>query len=223
MLKILRGQKVFRRAIVYIVGFFIAAFGIALSITANLGVTAGSALPYIISLILGRTPGMVMTITFCSYILIQIAILRKKFRVINIFQIIPAILLGSFVDFSLWILGDFRIPTYAGQLIMMITGIILLSLGLILIFDSKFVNLPLESLADACAQVFPNRKHLCKFHVWKIIVDSVSVVTGVILALIFLGELAGIREGTFLAAVLIGKIMPYIRKVSDPVLRKIGL
>jgi uncharacterized membrane protein YczE len=54
----------------------------------------------------------------------------------------------------------------------------------------------------------------------KVTVDCVAVGTGVILSFIFLGGLFGIREGTILSAMLIGKIIPFANKMTLPIIHK---
>ena len=219
----LRGQKLGRRSVVYVLGYFIMTLGVAVSINADLGVTPVTSLPYVISLILDRYPGMVVTITFCVLILFQVLLLRRKFKPISLTQIVPAALFGSFVDLTIWLIGDFAIPTYAGRLVMLAISIVFVALGIILAFDANFANLPAVSLTVAITQVAPNHKIFGKFHIVKVLVDSAIVSMGIALSLIFLGGLSGIREGTILTALLVGRIIPYLRKVTDPVMRKIGV
>ena len=219
----LRGQKLARRSAVYVLGYFLMTLGVAVSINADLGVTPVTSLPYIISLILERSPGLVAALTFCFLILFQVALLRSKFKPISLTQIIPAALFGSFVDLTIWLIGDFMIPTYAGRLAMLAISLLLVALGIILAFDANFANLPAVSLTVAINKVAPNHKIFGKFHIVKVMVDSFIVSMAIALALIFLGGLAGIREGTVLTALLVGRVIPYIRKVTDPVMRKIGV
>ena len=219
----LRGQKLVRRSIVYVIGYFVMALGVAVSINADLGVTPVTSLPYVISLILERSPGFVTAVTFCFLILFQVVLLRRNFKPISLTQIIPATLFGSFVDLTIWLIGDFMIPTYAGRLVMLAISIILVALGIILAFDANFANLPAVSLTVAINQVAPNHKIFGKFHIVKVMVDSAIVTTGILLSLIFLGGLYGIREGTVFTALLVGRSVPYLRKVTDPVMRKIGV
>jgi len=235
----LKGQRLCRRIAVYVLGYFITALGVAFSIHANLGVAPAASLPYIISLVFGQElPGTTVTIVFTCYILIQIAILRKRFKWINVTQIIPSILFGYFVDISIRFLAIVRVPdfrflayggvdfhvfTYLAQLGLLLASIIAVALGLIMVFDANFVNLPVESLAKVITQVLPNHKHFSKFHVNKMMCDSVAVSLAILLSLLFLGGIVGIREGTVLSAIFIGKAMPYIRIVAEPAMRKVGI
>jgi uncharacterized membrane protein YczE len=46
-------------------------------------------------------------------------------------------------------------------------------------------------------------------------------VLGLVLALLYLGKLTGIREGTILTALLVGKTMAFFRKLLAPRIQKL--
>jgi uncharacterized membrane protein YczE len=54
-----------------------------------------------------------------------------------------------------------------------------------------------------------------EFHKIKYTVDTLLVVMSAVLSFIFLGELDGVREGTLIAALLIGRTMGLIEKVFN--------
>ena len=204
-------------------GYFIMALGVAFSVNADLGVTPVTSSPYVISLILNRYPGMIVTMMFCCLILIQITLLRRNFKLISLTQIIPAFLFGYFVDLAIQFLGDFLIPTYVGRLVMLAISTFLVALSIIMVIDANFANLPAMNLALTITRVAPNNKYLSKFHIVKMMTDITFVAIAAALSLIFMGGLFGVREGTVLTAVFVGKVIPYIRKFVDPISRKIGL
>lgn len=51
--------------------------------------------------------------------------------------------------------------------------------------------------------------------------DCFVVAIGLVLSFTFLGELAGIREGTVFCAILIGRIMKPLQKIIMPFLEKL--
>ena len=59
------------------------------------------------------------------------------------------------------------------------------------------------------------------FSQMKTAFDCTSVLVAAVLSLIFLGGLVGIREGTVLTALLVGKMMGVLRKFAGPVIRKV--
>ena len=240
----LREKKLIRRVIVWAAGLFILSFGVALSINAALGVSPVTSLGYVLSLIdlsargdAALSTGTFVNITFCFLILIQIAILRKKFKWINLAQLLSSTVFGWLVDLTRWIIGDFTLAAYfgertifsignfvvstgyLGQLLMLAASIVIIALGIIIFVDAKMINLPMEGLIVTITEV----SQKAKFHIVKIIADSALVAMGIIFSLIFLGYLSGIREGTVIAAIFVGKVMPFVRKIAVPVLNRVGI
>ena len=200
----------------YAIGLLILAFGVAFSVNSNLGVSPANSFPYVVSLIINQKMGNCVTVIFICYILLQILILKKDFQRINLSQIVFSTLFGKFVDFAKFVLGDFCIPTYAGRLLMLAISIVLIAIGISTYMGAKLVNMPTEGLASAIASKLPNKE----FHHVKVMVDCASVGTGMILSFIFLGGLQGIREGTIISAIVIGKVIPYANRLTGPMLQK---
>ena len=136
----------------YILGLFILALGVAFSINSQLGVSPVNSLPYVISLITGQDMGKVVICVFSFYILLQLLILRKEFKWINLTQLIFSTIFGYFVDFAKYLLGDFTLPTYGGQLVMMAIGIILIALGISLYMNAGLINMPMEGFTEAVSK-----------------------------------------------------------------------
>ena len=210
-------HRMIHRVCLYIAGLFILAFGVALSINSDLGVSPVSSLPYVTSLIFETSAGMWVTAMFVFFLFIQIAIMRKEFRLIDVAQIPFSFVFGVFLDFIRWMLGDFQIPTYFGRLTMLGGSIAFIALGIVFIISAKLVALP----AEALALVISYKIKGSKFHNVKVAVDSVLVLGALGASLLFLGGMYGVREGTVISAVAIGKAMPPLRKLFLPVFRRI--
>lgn len=209
-------QKYFiRRVIIYILGLLFLAFGVAFSVNSKLGVSPVNSLPYVVSLITQMDMGNCVIVIFGSYILVQILLLRRNFQWINLTQMVFSTLFGYFVDFAKWVVGDFALPTYFGQLAMLAISTILVAAGVCLYMDVKLVNMPMEGMTHAIREaLLPG----LGFHDVKVIMDCVVVGIGVVLSFVFLGSLAGIREGTVICALLVGKLMKPIKKILQPVM-----
>ena len=72
------------RVLLYVVGLFFMALGVAFSVNSNLGVSPINSLPYVISQIIRIPLSLSVVAVFCIYILLQIIILRKGFAPINL-------------------------------------------------------------------------------------------------------------------------------------------
>ena len=207
--------KLAARLGIYCLGLWILAFGIALSVNSNLGVSPVSSLPYVVSLITKISLGTCTTIVYALYILLQM-VLSRKFRPALLLQLVFSTIFGWFVDAAKFLLGDFCLPTYFGQLAMLAASILLIGFSLVLYIDVDLAPMPAEGLVGCIAA--KNGKSFSKM---KTLFDCTSVLVAVVLSFLFLGRLTGIREGTVLTALLAGRMMGLIRRFVGPRLRKI--
>lgn len=205
------------RVLTYCIGLLVLAFGVAFAINSDLGVSPVNSLPYVISLVLNVPLSICVTAVFSFYILLQIFVLRKDFKWYNIFQIVFSTIFGVFVDFAKWVVGDFTIPTYFGKLAMLAVSIVFIALGISLYLGAKLIPMPIEGLTMALA----DKSKKIKFQYMKTIVDSIIVATSIAISLLCLGTLKGVREGTILTAVLLGKVMGFVQKKLSPLIDKI--
>ena len=206
------------RIISYIAGLLILAFGVAVSVNSGLGVSPVNSLPYVLSQISGVKLGSCVTAVFSFYVLLQILLLRKEFRLLDLTQVLFSTLFGFFVDFAKAVLGGWGIPTYAGRLVMLAVSMVLIAFGISLYVRANLVNMPMEGLTGAIAAICSGKS----FHQMKVVVDTVVVVLSACLSLLFLGRLEGVREGTVLSALLIGFIMRPIGALLDRFFGKAG-
>ncbi|WP_077611325.1 YczE/YyaS/YitT family protein [Clostridium sp. Marseille-P2415] len=207
-----------KRVLIYGAGLMSLAFGVAFSVNSGLGVSPVNSLPYVISLITGLDMGSCVTAVFSIYILVQILILRREFRLVNLTQLLFSGLFGYFVDMAKWVVGDFSIPTYFGKLLMLAVSILFVSAGVCLYMNAKLVYMPMEGLTHAIAEkLFKNKP----FHDVKVRMDCLVVFLGIVLSFVFLGSVEGIREGTVICAVLVGKVMKPMQKVLVPLINRI--
>ena len=208
---------VLRKAAVYAAGLLFMAFGVAFSVNSGLGVSPVNSLPYVVSLVLGVDMGSCVIGVFSFYVLVQILIYRRDFKWINLTQIVFSTLFGYFVDFAKAVVGDFALPTYPGQLIMLAVSMVFVALGVCLYMDAGLVNMPMEGMTNAIAERIVKKP----FHDVKVAVDCLAVAAAILLSFVGLGGLEGIREGTLLCALLVGKMMKPMQKVLAPLVARL--
>ena len=208
-------QKAARLGI-YCVGLLVLAFGITLSVNCNLGVSPVSSLPYVVSQILQVSLGTCTTLVYGLYVLVQMALNGRKFQPALLLQLVFSTVFGYFVDGAKAILGDFMLPTYLGQLLMLGASILLISFSLVLYMDVKIAPMPAEGLVACISEKFGK-----PFSKVKTVFDCTSVLVGTVLCLVFLGRIVGIREGTVFTAMLVGRLTGVIRKRISPAIRKV--
>lgn len=204
------------RLAIYCLGLLILAFGIALSVNSNLGVSPVSSLPYVVSQITNVSLGTCTTIVYALYILLQMVLSPKKFQPALLLQLVFSTVFGYFVDGAKFILGDFMIPTYFGQLTMLTASVLLIGLSLVLYIDVQLVPMPAEGLVGCVAEKLGK-----PFSSMKVVFDCTSVLVAVVLSFVFLGGLMGVREGTVITALLAGRMMGVFRKWLAPMIQKV--
>ncbi len=202
-----------KRVIQYGIGLLIVAFGISVSIKSELGISPVSSFPYVFSLVSGIAFSICSSLFYCCYVGIQWIILRKDFKIVYLFQVIPAIAFGFFVEVSDFLLSWLVVPElYIIKLVYIVIAVILIAIGVRLYVGAKLVNMPSEGIAMALVQKFG-----IKFSLGKNIFDISSVSLATILSLVCLGGLFGVREGTFICAFGVG----YTIKIINIILAKI--
>ena len=214
-MKIKNPAKLAARLGIYCLGLLILAFGIALAVNCKLGVSPVSSLPYVVSLIFNVSLGTCTILVYIGFILLQMVISRK-FQPALLLQLVFSTIFGYFVDGAKYVLGDFCLPGYVGKLVMLAASIVLIGFSLVLYIDVKIAPMPAEGLVGCLADRLGK-----PFSKMKTAFDCTSVLLAAVLSLVFLGKLTGIREGTVLTALLVGKMMGILRKFAGPWIQKL--
>lgn len=187
------------RLITFLIGLFIMAFGVALSVKANLGVSPISCIPYIYSVQFPLTMGTTTIIFNALLILAQIAVLQKNYRPIQLIQLPFVFIFGFFIDFTLYLTSGIHANNYIMQAVLCLISCVVMGFGVFLEVKAGITYLPGEGLALAIAETIKKEFGKC-----KISVDSGMVIIGAISSLVLLHSLQGVREGTILAALAVG-------------------
>ncbi|MCD7763376.1 MAG: DUF6198 family protein [Lachnospiraceae bacterium] len=95
-------------ASILLIGLFIMAFGVAFSIKAGLGTSPISSVPYVMSLFVPLTVGNITILMHCVFIFLQIVILRKQYELIQLLQLVVAIVFGYLTDFAVWAISPIQ-------------------------------------------------------------------------------------------------------------------
>lgn len=196
-----------KRYLLFLVGLFINALGVSLITKASLGTSPISSIPYVLSLNFKFTLGN-FTIFFSIFlILLQILILRKNFKLENILQIPVSIAFGYFIDLTMYLFFWVNPGNYLVKVIALLIGCAILGFGVYLEVLADVVMLPGESFVRAIVQTWNTN-----FGTTKIIFDTSMAVIAAGLSFLFSGKLNGVREGTIIAALLVGFIARVLGK-----------
>lgn len=190
-----------KRYILFLIGLFINSLGVSLVTKASLGTSPISSIPYVLSLNFPLTLGNFTIIFSLLLIILQIIILRKNFKVENILQIPVSIVFGYFIDFTMYLLVWINPQNYFIKLTALLIGCIVLGFGVYIEVLADVVMLPGESFVRAIVQTWNTN-----FGTTKIIFDSSMTIIAGVLSFVFSANLNGVREGTVIAALLVGFI-----------------
>lgn len=203
-------KETVKKYIIFLIGLSIVSFGIALVTKTALGITPISAIPYSLSLIWPSLSLGNWTILYSLLlILLQIVMLRKNVNKLEIvLQVVVSFVFGYIIDFFVWTLTGFAPSQYIWRLLSLLLGCAIIAFGIYLQLTAELVLVPGEAFIRAVARVTGK-----EFGSVKVISDSTMSIIAAILCLVFLHELSGVREGTIIAALVIGNIVKVYSKV----------
>ena len=184
----------------YFVGLFIMTVGIALSVKSNLGVSPVSSIPYTMTCVWGIEMGKATIIFHAALVLIQILILRKRFRPINLLQVVVGIVFGYFTTFCNY-LATYLPSTdnMVMRIVLMLVSTVFIAVGIFFYLPADLIPLAGEGVMQAVSDVTKN-----EFSKVKIGFDCSMVVISVITCLICIHSLGSVGVGTVIAAFLVG-------------------
>ena len=190
-----------KRYIVFLIGLFINSLGVSLVTKADLGTSPISSVPYVLSLNFPFTLGQ-FTIAFSLLlILIQLTILRRNFKMEHLLQIPISILFGYFIDLTMMLLFFVNPESYISSVAYLLIGCLVLGFGVYTEVLANVAMLPGESFVRAVSSTWKT-----EFGSTKVAFDVSLTVIAAALSLIFSHRLNGVREGTVIAALLVGFI-----------------
>jgi uncharacterized membrane protein YczE len=197
----------FRRAALCLLGNFVLAFGVAMAVKADMGITPVNSIAFVLSRIFSIDHGLLTGVVYAFYVLLQLAILKKEFRLNNLLQGGAALVFGWFVFLCNHALA-FQVPQlYLVRLLFLIAGIIIIGLGIMLYLRADILPQPAEGLILAI-----QKKTGWKLHNIKVAFDSSVVVIAAAISFIITREIIGIREGTLISMIGIGRCLGFFTK-----------
>ncbi len=206
-----------KRYLLFILCLFFMGIGIALTKHGELGVSPISSVANVVSIkFTFFSFGTWLTISNCVLLLGQLLLLRRNFKPIQLLQVPLSFLFGYFTDFGMWLVSVIPNDTYLVQLLLVLSGIVVLGFGITLgVIANVILNSGeafVKALADVTKKDFGNM---------KIIFDIAWVLLSVVLSLFFFGgKLYGTREGTVISALLVGVTVKIFRSLLQKPLDK---
>lgn len=191
-------QAILRRYTIFAASLFIMSIGVALTLRSDLGSSAISLLPYVWSLAQGlhiNICGLTLTVpawtigqyTICMntiLILLQIVLLRTKFKKIQLLQMVTGFLFGMFIDLAMlltsWCVWDNSALGYILRIFQLFAACAILGFGIACEVRCNALLLPGEGFCVALSKVTK-----FDFGKAKIYNDITLVVIGTVFTYIF--------------------------------------
>ena len=216
----MKPKELVKRYLLFIVSLLFAAFGVAVTKHAELGVSPISSTANVMSCkFTALSLGVWLILWNCVLILGQILILRRKFQPIQLLQVPLSLLFGWFTDLGMACVAAIPVPNYPVRLLLVLCGIVLLGFGISLSVIANVILNSGEAFVKAISDVSGKN-----FGDLKIAFDVCCVALALLLSLLFFqGKIIGTREGTILTALLTGLVVKcFVRLLQSPLERRLS-
>ena len=199
--------ELIKRYIFLLAGLFVNGLGVSFITKAGLGTSPITSIPYTLSLGFTPTVGMFTFVFNIFLVILQVILLRRNFQLQNLLQLPIIALFSFFIDLTMSLLGFIQPETYVLKVISLVIGCLILGFGVFMEMVANVAMLPGEATVRAVSDVFST-----DFGKTKIAFDSSMTVIAAILSFIMFKHLDGVREGTIVAAILVGFIARLFKK-----------
>lgn len=185
----------------FVLGVCINSFGVAFITKAALGTSPISSVPYVLDLAFPPTFGETTFVMNLIFIILQIALLRRDFKPIQLLQIAVNLLFSSLIDVSMGILSWLTPTTLPLQLCSLALGCTILAFGVSVEVAPNVIVVPGEGIVRAIASVTKK-----PFGSVKMLFDTTLALIACMLSFIFFGHLRGLGVGTIISALAVGRL-----------------
>lgn len=123
----------------YFIGLFIMTIGIALSVKSNLGVSPVSSIPYTITCVWGIEMGKATILFHIILVILQILLLRKNFKPVQLLQVPVGVVFGYFTTFCNYMVSFLPTPeNLAIRIFMVLLSTVFVAFGIFLYLPADF-------------------------------------------------------------------------------------
>ena len=189
---------------------FVMTLGVALCVRSNMGSSVISTIPYVMTIAGGDEIVPSLTIGEYTYLMnfllvgCQILLLRSRFELLQLFQLVIGFLFGWLLDVNMMITAPLLCSTLPMQISAQLAGCVVLAVGISLEIRCGSVTMPGEGFPVALS-----RASGIPFAKAKIVTDISLVAVAVLLSYLFFGEWLWqvVGPGTPVAMVLVGALV----------------
>ncbi|MBS6215962.1 MAG: peptide ABC transporter ATP-binding protein [Clostridiales bacterium] len=205
-------DQIVKRWIVFFIGMFLMGTGIALSIKATIGVSPMSSITNLLILIfpnisLGTFSFLVNFLFFVA----EFIVAPKTWHPIKILtQLVPTFICSVFIDINMALVSSITPESYLMKVAVLLLGCLVFGLSLALMVSADATLQPSEAFISVVAE----RTGRAWGNV-RTAVDISLVIIAVIASLIVFQALTTVREGTVVAAILVGQSSRWFAPLTD--------
>lgn len=205
-------NSIVRRYAVFLCGVATTGFSISLITKAGLGTPPISSLPYVLCEIFSFSFGTFTFVFNLALIFGQLLLLKKEFTPAQYLQIPVTLLFSCVIDLVMFLLSGLTVEAYPARIALLLAGCVTLGFGIALQVVAEAIYIPGEGLVRAIAAKLKK-----EFGIIKTVFDSGMVTMAVILSLACCQAVVGFREGTIIAALIVGSIVRFFIRRLQPV------
>lgn len=195
-----------KRLATFLLGVFLIAVGVALSVRADLGTAPIASLPAVLSFITPVSVGTYVMSLNVIFVMLQVLILRRKFPKFQLIQLPLAVAFGLFVDLAMYLTAWLEPASYLEQWAWLLVSVVMLAVGVYVEMQPRLTYLPGNAIVFTIYTVLQN----IRYGTIKTLVDSTLVMLAAIVSLTTMGGLYGVREGTVFSALTVGLLLRWI-------------
>lgn len=196
-----------KRTFLSLLGIAIAGIGVAITARASLGTSPISSLPYVLTFLIPLTFGTWTFLLNAVFVAIQAALPGPKSYKNIALQLPTTALFGVFIDVGVFLCDLCVVETYWLRVAQLLLGCAVLALGIALETSADLFYLPGDGIVKIIGGALKS-----SFGATKIQFDCALAASAVALSWFCLHKIEGIREGTLVAAFLVGFLVKQISR-----------
>lgn len=211
MISSFKRENMFLRYFMLVIGIFFMGTGISLIIKSGTGTSPMSSLTNVMTQIFPLlTLGMYTFLLNLMFFILEFVVEPKSFKLVEFIQLAPTFLLSVAIDINMILVKNLMPSNYIMQIGILIIGCFFFGLSIALMVSADVILMPGEAFIKIVSQ-----KTGKEYGNIKTYVDVSLVILAAIVSLIFLHKIYGVREGTLIAALLIGNMSKLCKKFTN--------
>ena len=205
----MQNKYLIRRYLLFAIALFINAMGVAYITKASLGTSPITSITYVASMFTPLSMGQWTIVLNLLFVLLELPFMtRRQVREdlrMYLSQVVITFFFGLCIDLCMFIIQGLNPVAYLSQMVNLLIGCVILAVGIALEVKADVAMMAGEYFVRVLVKKFHR-----DFGYLKLAFDWTLVALAVMLSLVFMGGVYGVREGTVIAALLVGPIVHFV-------------